>query len=173
LNIKFSILRDFNFERSLSLSLGPQSSFVPPCKILFRGPWPYARGAPGNYPACPFVKTALMLLNITCEYKCTSLIFQIQSMFLMMSMFWLVVIYTIVQLEEAFFNSYVLQILIKWRNNLQILLLILLHLVLIKYKLNKKLKNKHKRKQEWFNNNCELMRKDVRRLRKKCTKQPL
>ena len=32
----------------------------------------------------------------------------------------------------------------------------------VKYKLNKKLKNKHKRKQEWFSNNCELMRKDVR-----------
>ena len=26
---------------------------------------------------------------------------------------------------------------------------------------------KHKRKQEWFSNNCELMRKDVRRLGKK------
>ena len=37
----------------------------------------------------------------------------------------------------------------------------------VKYKLNKKLKNKYKRKQEWFSNNCELMRKDARRLGKK------
>jgi hypothetical protein len=37
----------------------------------------------------------------------------------------------------------------------------------VKYKLNKKLNNKNKRKQEWFSNNCELMRKDVRRLGKK------
>ena len=37
----------------------------------------------------------------------------------------------------------------------------------VKYKLNKKLKNKYKGKQEWFSNNCELMRKDVRRLGKK------
>ncbi|CAC5392306.1 DNAH [Mytilus coruscus] len=34
----------------------------------------------------------------------------------------------------------------------------------VKFKLNaKKLKKKRKRKQEWFNNNCELMMKDVRR----------
>ena len=37
----------------------------------------------------------------------------------------------------------------------------------VKYKLNKKLKNKYKRKQEWFSNNCELMRKDARHLGKK------
>jgi hypothetical protein len=42
----------------------------------------------------------------------------------------------------------------------------------VKYKLNKKLKNKNKRKQEWFSNNCELMRKDVRRLGKKVQNNP-
>jgi hypothetical protein len=42
----------------------------------------------------------------------------------------------------------------------------------VKYKLNKKLNNKNKRKQEWFSNNCELMRKDVRRLGKKVQNNP-
>jgi hypothetical protein len=29
---------------------------------------PYARGAPGNYPACPCAKKALNIMNILCEY---------------------------------------------------------------------------------------------------------
>lgn len=33
----------------------------------------------------------------------------------------------------------------------------------VKFRLNKKLQKKRKRKQGWFHNNCELMRKDVKR----------
>ena len=33
----------------------------------YRAWGPYARGVPGNYPVCPYVKTALDIMNIVYE----------------------------------------------------------------------------------------------------------